>query len=82
MGEGEEAELNEEELGEGEEEEDEDDLDDEELQSNIPDYDPAIDGHCCTLCGAVFSAKKRLVQHLKVCSSFFKNKQFQLICVT
>jgi hypothetical protein len=70
MEEGEEAELNEEELGEGEEDDDEDDLDDEELQGNIPDYDPAIDGHCCTLCGAVFSAKKRLVQHLKVCSGF------------
>ena len=70
MEEGEEAELNEEELGEGEEDDDEDDLDDEELQGNIPDYDPAIDGHCCTLCGAVFSAKKRLVQHLKVCCGF------------
>ena len=72
MEEGEEAELNEEELGEGEED-DEEDLDDEELQGNIPDYDPAIDGHCCTLCGAVFSAKKRLVQHLKVSSGSFKN---------
>nr|CAG4638912.1 EOG090X0POW [Cyclestheria hislopi] len=33
--------------------------------SGITDYDPAIDGHCCQLCGAVFSAKKRLIQHLK-----------------
>lgn len=32
----------------------------------MADYDPAIDGHCCQLCGAVFSAKKRLIQHLKV----------------
>lgn len=35
-------------------------------ESGIADYDPAIDGHCCQLCGAVFSAKKRLIQHLKV----------------
>ncbi|XP_046642907.1 zinc finger protein 724-like [Daphnia pulicaria] len=34
-------------------------------ESGVAEYDPAIDGHCCQLCGAVFSAKKRLIQHLK-----------------
>jgi len=54
----------------GEDEDGDPDVENEEdleaLQaSGVTDYDPAIDGHCCQLCGAVFSAKKRLIQHLK-----------------
>jgi len=51
---------------EGEDAEGDNEEDMEALQaSGVADYDPAIDGHCCQLCGAVFSAKKRLIQHLK-----------------
>ena len=61
-GDGEEHHIGDDEEGDDDEIDNEEDL---ETLQGVTDYDPAIDGHCCQLCGAVFSAKKRLIQHLK-----------------